>query len=78
VIGDAEVTVIDFKTGSRVPGSIAAAPRAHLRQMSAYAALLAGIFPGHQVVAALLYTAGPRFLRLSADLIELHKPPYVD
>ncbi|HJS40179.1 MAG TPA: UvrD-helicase domain-containing protein, partial [Sphingomicrobium sp.] len=60
----ARIRVIDFKTGTRVPASAAEVPRAHLAQMSAYAAALRVIFPGRQVEAALLYTAGPRLIAL--------------
>ncbi|MFM9851731.1 MAG: double-strand break repair helicase AddA [Sphingomonadaceae bacterium] len=78
VISDNVVTVIDFKTGSRIPRAISAAPRSHLRQMSAYAAVLAGIFPTRSIRAGLLYTAGPRLLWLGTDELDAHKPPYVD
>ena len=39
-------------------------PRAHLAQMAAYAEALRVIFPGRDVAAALLYTAGPRLVSL--------------
>jgi ATP-dependent helicase/nuclease subunit A len=57
------VSVIDFKTG-RVPSGDAEIPNAHRRQMEAYAEGLRVIFPGRQVSAALLYTAGPRLFEL--------------
>ena len=58
------VRVVDFKTGTRVPASRAEVPRAHLAQMTAYAAALRVIFPGRQVEAALLYTSGPKLIAL--------------
>jgi ATP-dependent helicase/nuclease subunit A len=58
------IRVVDFKTGTRVPISVAEVPRAHLAQMGAYADALRVIFPGRQVEAALLYTAGPRLIAL--------------
>jgi ATP-dependent helicase/nuclease subunit A len=78
IIRDRQIIVIDFKTGSRIPRNAEAVPRTHLRQMSAYASVLAGIFPQHEIAANLLYTAGPTLLSLSVDLIEAHKPPYAD
>lgn len=74
VITDDAVLVIDFKTGRRVPTSPEACPVPHLRQMAAYHALLASIFPERQVSAALLYSAGPRLHRLPEALLAQHKP----
>jgi ATP-dependent helicase/nuclease subunit A len=58
------VSVIDFKTG-RVPTTEAHIPNAHRAQMAAYAQALGVIFPGRQVKAALLYTAGPSLFELA-------------
>ncbi|HEY6049448.1 MAG TPA: PD-(D/E)XK nuclease family protein, partial [Sphingomicrobium sp.] len=57
------VSVIDFKTG-RVPATDADIPSAHLAQMQAYAEALQVIFPGREIRAALLYTAGPKLIEL--------------
>ncbi|KQX25677.1 MULTISPECIES: double-strand break repair helicase AddA [unclassified Sphingomonas] len=70
------ILVVDFKTGRRAPADLAAAPRHHLRQMSAYAAALGVIFPGRMVEAALLYTAGPTLIDLPAAVLEAHKPGF--
>lgn len=59
------VSVIDFKTG-RVPPSDADIPNAHRVQMAAYAEALRVIFPGRQISAALLYTAGPQLFELAS------------
>ena len=74
VVRDDGVDVIDFKTGRRVPASLGTIPLAHLRQMSAYAAVLAQVFPDRPVRALLLYTSGPAMFDLPADLVERHKP----
>ena len=58
------VRVVDYKTGAFVPGSAAAVPRAHLRQMAAYGDALRVIFPGRTVETALLYTSGPKMIAL--------------
>ena len=70
------VLVVDFKTGRRVPEGVAAIPPYHLRQMAAYAAALAVIFPGRRVEAALVYTAGPVLWPLPAELLAAHKPGF--
>jgi ATP-dependent helicase/nuclease subunit A len=74
LVGPERVLVVDYKTGRSVPATAEAVPAYHLRQMSAYAAALAVIFPGRQVEAALLYTAGPVLLRLPEVLLGRHKP----
>jgi len=57
------ISVIDFKTG-RVPASDGEIPNAHRAQMQAYAEALRVIFPGRQVSASLLYTAGPKLIHV--------------
>ncbi|HEY8593366.1 MAG TPA: double-strand break repair helicase AddA [Sphingomicrobium sp.] len=64
LIDDRSVSVIDFKTG-RVPASEAEVPKSHLEQMRAYSEALRVIFPGRQVRATLLYTAGPKLLEVT-------------
>ena len=70
------VLFVDYKTGRRVPETVTDAPPAHLRQMAAYAAALAVIFPRRRVEAALLYTAGPKILTVPADLLDRYKPGF--
>jgi ATP-dependent helicase/nuclease subunit A len=74
LVTETEVLVLDYKTGAHVPAAAAAVAPAFLRQMAAYAAALAVIFPGRTVSAALLYTAAPRLIALPADLLAAHKP----
>ena len=61
-----EIRVVDFKTGRNVPHDLSAAPQAHQAQMRSYKAALQVIFPDRKVSAALLYTAGPKLIRLDA------------
>jgi ATP-dependent helicase/nuclease subunit A len=77
VVSDTHVRVIDFKTGRRAPASLEAIPPYHLRQMAAYAAALAVIFPGRIVEVGLLYAAGPILHLLPPDLLSAHKPGFV-
>lgn len=74
IVTESKVLLIDYKTGRRVPAQAGEAPVSHLRQMAAYAAALAVIFPERTVEAALLYTAGPRLLLLPPALLAAHKP----
>lgn len=74
VIGEATVDIVDFKTGRRVPSDAVGVPDTYKRQMAAYAAVLLGVFPDHDVRAALLYTSGPRLIALSATDLAPYKP----
>jgi ATP-dependent helicase/nuclease subunit A len=71
------VHVVDFKTGRTVPPDATAVPRAHLRQMAAYSAALAAIFPNREIRVSLLYSAGPRLIDLPDRLLAPHKPGLV-
>ena len=68
------VLVADFKTARRPPATLADVPLATLRQMAAYAAALAAIYPGRRVEAAVLYTQAPLLMALPPELLEAHKP----
>jgi ATP-dependent helicase/nuclease subunit A len=77
VVTPSHVRVVDFKTGRRAPASLAEIPPYHLRQMAAYVAALAVIFPGRTIEAGLLYAAGPVLHLLPPDLLAAHKPGFV-
>jgi len=76
LVEEDRILVIDFKTGRRAPTVLAQLPDHHVRQMAAYTAALQVVFPGRQVAAALLYTAGPTLIELPPDLLERHKPGF--
>nr|WP_183983382.1 double-strand break repair helicase AddA [Sphingomonas jinjuensis] len=78
LIDEDVVRLVDFKTGRRAPASIDEVPDYHWRQMAAYAAALAVIFPGRRIEAALLYTAGPVLFTLPGDQLARHKPGFSD
>jgi ATP-dependent helicase/nuclease subunit A len=68
------ILVADFKTGRRVPATLADVPPAHLRQMAAYRSALRVIFPDRPVEAALLYTSEPVLHALPDALLDRHAP----
>ena len=70
------VRVVDFKTGRRAPTTVDEIPSYHLRQMAAYAAALAAIFPDRAVEASLLYTAAPVLFTIPPPLLARHKPGF--
>ncbi|WP_242095194.1 double-strand break repair helicase AddA [Sphingomonas sp. CROZ-RG-20F-R02-07] len=74
LVEEGRVRVVDFKTMRRPPTRANDVPDYHLRQMAAYAAALAVIFPSARIEAALLYTAGPVMIDLPPALLAAHKP----
>lgn len=75
-IGPDRIQLVDFKTGRVAPLTLADVPTPHIRQMAAYAAALAVIFPDRAIEAGLLYTSAPRFIPLPASLLATHKPGF--
>ena len=68
------VLVADFKTARRPPASLEQVPLATVRQMAAYAAALATIYPGRRIEAVVLYTQTPQLIALPAELLDAYKP----
>lgn len=68
------VVIADYKTNRAVPAEMAAIPRLYLRQLAAYRAVLTAIYPGREVVCALVWTAAGRVDVLPAALLAPHAP----
>ena len=63
------VLVADFKTNRPSPAVIEAADPAYLRQMAIYWAVLAEVFPGRRIEAALIWTDGPKLMPIPENLL---------
>jgi ATP-dependent helicase/nuclease subunit A len=63
------VLVADFKTNRPSPDAIEDADPAYLRQMALYAAVLAEVFPGRRIEAALIWTDGPKLMPVPEKLM---------
>jgi ATP-dependent helicase/nuclease subunit A len=72
-----QVLVVDYKTTAQPPHTPADVPVAYVRQMAAYRLALQQIYPGHDVVAALLWTATPFLMPLPADLLDATAASFV-
>jgi ATP-dependent helicase/nuclease subunit A len=68
------ILVADFKTARRPPTTLEQVPESTLRQLAAYAAALAVIYPGRTIEAAVLYTQTPQLIAIPAALLEANKP----
>jgi ATP-dependent helicase/nuclease subunit A len=74
VVGPAEVLVIDYKTNRPPPRRAEEVAPVYLAQMAAYRALLREIYPGRTVRCLLLWTEGPRLMKLADRLLDRHAP----
>jgi len=70
LVTDSEVLVIDYKTNRPPPHLVAEVAPIYLRQMAAYRAALACIFPNRTVRCALLWTDTPRLMPLDGRLLD--------
>ncbi|MEM9009766.1 MAG: double-strand break repair helicase AddA [Pseudomonadota bacterium] len=64
------VTAVDFKSNRAVPERPDAVPEGLLRQMGAYRAALAALYPGRRAEVALLWTATAALMPLPASLVD--------
>jgi ATP-dependent helicase/nuclease subunit A len=64
IVTPERVLAVDFKTNRVVPPTPAEVPEGLLRQLGAYAHLLAPLYPGRRIEAAILWTATARLMRL--------------
>jgi ATP-dependent helicase/nuclease subunit A len=69
VVLEDRVLVVDFKTNRPSPDAIEAADPAYLRQMALYSAVLADVFPGRRIEAAIVWTDGPKLMPVPEKLI---------
>ncbi|HVG47237.1 MAG TPA: 3'-5' exonuclease, partial [Rubellimicrobium sp.] len=63
------VTAIDFKTNRLVPATPEEVPEGILRQMGAYAAMLAALYPGREARTAILWTRTATLMPLPPALV---------
>ena len=65
-----EVLILDFKTNRPPPTREEDVSNLYLDQMALYRAGAAKVFPGRRIVCGLLFTDGPRLLRLSDAILD--------
>jgi ATP-dependent helicase/nuclease subunit A len=73
-IGDNHVLVVDYKTNRPAPADESQVSVLYIRQLAAYRAVLARIYPQLRIRCALLWTDGPRLMQLSDALLDRHLP----
>jgi ATP-dependent helicase/nuclease subunit A len=70
VVTDTQVLVGDYKTNRPAPRTLDAVPRAYVRQLALYRALLQRIFPGRTVRAALVWTDNATLMELPQEALD--------
>ena len=80
LISDDTIVLVDYKTNRTVPQTAEACPDGILRQMGAYALMLAQIYPDHEIETAVLWTANATLMPLPHDLVTnaCRQSPYLD
>ncbi|MGV6849850.1 MAG: double-strand break repair helicase AddA [Marinibacterium sp.] len=80
VVDDDRVLAVDFKTNAAVPENPADVPDGLLRQMGAYARLLALVYPRHRIDTAILWTRSAHLMALPHALVAkaLERTPLLD
>lgn len=69
IIAEGLVTAIDFKSNRQVPTRPEDTPEGILRQMGAYAAALADLYPNHRIQTAILWTETAQLMSLPHDIV---------
>jgi ATP-dependent helicase/nuclease subunit A len=69
-VSETEILILDFKTNRPPPAREDEVSGLYLDQMALYRAGAAKVFPGRRIVCGLLFTDGPRLLRLSDALLD--------
>jgi len=63
-VTDDAIYIIDYKTNRPAPMTVETVPAVYRRQMESYRTILQKVYPERTIVCALLWTEGPRLLRL--------------
>ncbi|PKU21509.1 double-strand break repair helicase AddA [Telmatospirillum siberiense] len=70
LVTEKDVLIVDFKTNRPPPRRPADVAAVYLRQMAAYRAALACIYPGRTIRCALLWTDAPRLMALDNAVLD--------
>jgi ATP-dependent helicase/nuclease subunit A len=66
----AEVLIVDYKTNHAPPAAVTGTPMAYIRQLALYRAVLARLYPGLPIRAALLWTETPEMMEIPASALD--------
>ena len=69
ILAQDRVLIVDYKSNAVVPKSAEMVPEGILRQLGAYAHILAQIYPDRHVETAVLWTRVPVLMRIDPDIV---------
>ena len=69
IVGPSRILAIDFKSNAVVPDRPDMVPDGILRQMGAYAAMLAQIYPEHEIDTAIVWTRTAQLMALPPNIV---------
>ena len=69
-ITDDAVLIADYKSDGVVPARLDEVPQPYIAQLSLYRALLTRLYPKKAVLAALVFTSGPRLIEVPASAMD--------
>jgi ATP-dependent helicase/nuclease subunit A len=69
-VTDEAVLIADYKTDRPAPRSLGDIPETYVSQLALYRAVLATLYPGREVRAALVWTAGPNLMEVPAATLD--------
>ncbi|OAN75177.1 double-strand break repair helicase AddA [Jannaschia sp. EhC01] len=69
IVTPTRVTAVDFKTNATVPATPQDTPEGVLRQMGAYAEILAAIYPDRDICTAILWSRTAHLMALPHDIV---------
>jgi ATP-dependent helicase/nuclease subunit A len=64
------VLIADYKTNRPAPARIDDVPRAYTLQLALYRAVLARLYPGHSILAVLIWTDVPDLMEISGPAMD--------
>ena len=69
-VGETQVLIVDYKSDAAPPDTIEDVSGNYLMQLAAYRALIAEIYPNHDVACALLWTALPKIMPVPSHKLD--------
>jgi ATP-dependent helicase/nuclease subunit A len=74
LVRERDCVILDYKSNRPPPMQVGQVASAYLRQLSAYRAAIAVIYPGKSIACKILWSAVPVLMDIPAALLDMHMP----
>jgi ATP-dependent helicase/nuclease subunit A len=74
LVRERDCVILDYKSNRPPPMQVQQVAPAYLRQLSAYRAAIAVIYPGKSIACKILWSAVPVLMDIPAALLDMHMP----